>query len=765
MSVAKCWLACLVLAHAAVAGAQQTELARVAGDTESLGTKIQALAQAYEKPEILAGVRSFSSRLTDAEILFLLRDFSRASLVLYDLVNNPDYERESLYPQAIYYLAESLFEIRQDLSSRFYFSKLIEMGNRQYLKNAVRRLIQIADRLERWDGLESNIAALSKEGPLPPDIAYIRAKSLVRQGKFDAAISEAKSVPEIHRLSPKAAYLTAVASLQKGDAVSALATFEKLKQVNETYDDAAMIRELSAMNQGRILLEQGKTGESVDAYQFVSRNSSLFEQALYESTWSFVRSAESLADMNQKRVEYKKAMNALEILLLSESETDLTPESRLLLGNIQIRLGDLEKAALSFDDVVQRYGSAETALRRLAQQGMEPKRYFEEISRDANTPGVLPALSLKWAKNTKRLQKAMVVASDVDEGEKWINDSNELITRLLKALELNKKTSLLPTLQEAQTRLIEVDNTMMALSRRLLEVERGLTKPYLTDVENRELQAISTERQQLEPEFLKLPQRREEYEKRVDEMRKRMAMFEQQAFRLKYELSSMQAQLKALEIWLASHPDLAATENSVREPIEQQRAVVHELEKLQKDLERDIATEKALISVANATEARENEVRARYAAILERERQMLVPALAKVDAQTMKALEEQRTKLGAYKVEIDRFRKKIEGAIESRSTDIKAQVLRAQGELVAQTTALMELRDQTQEVVGEVANASLKEVATRFQDLLLRANVGIIDVAWAQKETQTSKVNLQVEEQKKYLQLLDNDFKEVLEQN
>ncbi len=178
-----------------------------------------------------------------------------------------------------------------------------------------------------------------------------------------------------------------------------------------------------------------------------------------------------------------------------------------------------------------------------------------------------------------------------------------------------------------------------------------------------------------------------------------------------------------------------------------------------------LGTEKALISVANATEARENEVRARYAAILERERQMLVPALVKVDAQTMKALEEQRTKLGAYKVEIDRFRKKIEGAIESRSTDIKAQVLRAQGELVAQTTALMELRDQTQEVVGEVANASLKEVATRFQDLLLRANVGIIDVAWAQKETQTSKVNLQVEEQKKYLQLLDNDFKEVLEQN
>ena len=52
-------------------------------------------------------------------------------------------------------------------------------------------------------------------------------------------------------------------------------------------------------------------------------------------------------------------------------------------------------------------------------------------------------------------------------------------------------------------------------------------------------------------------------------------------------------------------------------------------------------------------------------------------------------------------------------------------------------------------------------MTTRFYNIVLRAEVGIIDVAWALKESSTKNSTRLVAERKRELKLLDDEFKQV----
>ena len=69
---------------------------------------------------------------------------------------------------------------------------------------------------------------------------------------------------------------------------------------------------------------------------------------------------------------------------------------------------------------------------------------------------------------------------------------------------------------------------------------------------------------------------------------------------------------------------------------------------------------------------------------------------------------------------------------------------------------------ETQTVGGEVLGDALRSTARRFYDIVVRADVGVLDVAWALKQERTDRVSRLVREQKRELKLLDDEFKKVL---
>ena len=69
---------------------------------------------------------NFRQRVEHAEILYLLEDYGRASVVLSEAVRLNGAQSDSHYDKALYFLAESLYQIGNDASAQEYFRDLAQ---------------------------------------------------------------------------------------------------------------------------------------------------------------------------------------------------------------------------------------------------------------------------------------------------------------------------------------------------------------------------------------------------------------------------------------------------------------------------------------------------------------------------------------------------------------------------------------------------------------------------------------------------------------
>jgi hypothetical protein len=70
---------------------------------------------------------------------------------------------------------------------------------------------------------------------------------------------------------------------------------------------------------------------------------------------------------------------------------------------------------------------------------------------------------------------------------------------------------------------------------------------------------------------------------------------------------------------------------------------------------------------------------------------------------------------------------------------------------------------ESQSLGGGLAQAMFTRVADRFYDLVVRSDVGIIDVAWGMKDQKTQAVTKLTNLKNLELRALDEDFKKVME--
>jgi hypothetical protein len=119
------------------------------------------------------------------------------------------------------------------------------------------------------------------------------------------------------------------------------------------------------------------------------------------------------------------------------------------------------------------------------------------------------------------------------------------------------------------------------------------------------------------------------------------------------------------------------------------------------------------------------------------------------------------------------------GQLRSRVGTAMDQIRKAavvQAEVIRQKIAIesRNLEDYRQEVttdegsagglVGRIAYQSFRRVRRQVYDLVLKADVGIIDVAWTRKRGDADKIQKLASDKDRQLRLLDDDFREVLEE-
>lgn len=756
-------------------GLSYEEASELAGEIDneiaSMRRDLDIVEKGYGTP-LAPEVGRVDRRLREAEIHFLLNDYLRASIVLIDVVDDPDNRSHPRYDDAVFILAEALRKSKNYSGARQHYEEVLPRATGDRLKDVVLGLLEIADATNRYEEVDRYIGRLRQAGTLSrPDVDYIYGKMLFKSASDDpSAIQRAlevfRGVPAGTRVSGPASYFAGVALVKLGryeDAVSQFQDTLAKAQGNK------QLTELTNLSLGRLYQELGDVSKSADAYQEIHQDSLYFPDMLYEVAWAHVTSANLAEDEEGKEKGFVRALRALELLMATAPASRLYPEARILQGNLQIRLGAPETAYDTFQTIVDRYGGAQTKLADM-RAGGDPREFFDELVRrdleDVLATSILPPLAVTWALEEEDMGRAVTMQQDLQDSSTYMKESKELVQTLGEALLGEQKYRMFPGLSRARAKALSIENRTIAVDDRLIAIERRALWPHLSEADQGLLDQAMARADEIRAEIEALPKTEEGVEERRAQIKDSYQETGRRAYRLTYRVGSMRAQLVAVEVWLRQNRDHLSEEEIqlTQERIQTAAAEVAQLEQQLDELMAEIRRATIMAeSDAGRTRAHKlkeelHQVLADEVALLRSRRASAPGELAGLFAR----LDQQRATIEQISADLTRLQQSLDAQVSDRVDEIRREIAQEVNRLSQYEGEHASLSEETDLLLGPVASRTLDSVSQQFKSLVLRADVGIIDVAWARKQVETEKVNALIKEQRERTQELEDEFADVL---
>jgi TolA-binding protein len=728
---------------------------------------------------------SRARRFSDGEIQYLLGDWQAASVLFYDLVSDPRFRAHPRYADALFYLSDSLFEQKNYIGARLYLRELLSLPtSTSRYRDALARYLAVASRLNHFEGIDGYVekARALSGGQLSPEIAYVYAKWLFRRSDLPPADRIARAREAFTPLAQapdgafrlQAAYHLGVLSVQAGELPAAIQQFQQLATAPvatappggttrpaggpSPEADARRVRELALMSLGRLLYETGRFDEALDRYGQVPQDSESFPDSLYEAAWVHV-----------KMGNHQLAKNAIDILLMVAPDSQLAPEARLLQGNLLQKLRRYERSIETYTGVIDTFRPARDSVDNLLRVNQDPVTYFDRLlgradgSQDVRT--LLPPVALRYATTQREVAEAVRMVGDIDSGRKGADEAQDLATRILQALD-TRGLETFPELQEGYTRADSVDSALTHADAALVRVEASALEAVLTPEERERLSRVRLEREALGIRFAALPTTIQELEERRQRMRARVDEVDREAFRLGYELHGMNAVAASVRKWVDdTRAERQSDPEEEREFLVQLQAEVQTLTDLQAELD---ATRARLADERNAAAtslAGEQTIRTEYAEALRREHELLSAAegrLTQDASRTLLRAHDLRERTHALRTRVVTARGVLRARLESRGRVIRDKVIAEQQLLDRYEAEVASVSGDARNLVGRIAYESFRRVRQQFYDLVLKADVGVVDVAFTEKQDKTTEIQSLSAQKDKALRELDAEFQDVL---
>ncbi|MCS6799620.1 MAG: tetratricopeptide repeat protein [Myxococcota bacterium] len=764
------WIA---LSPCAVVSAQSPD--GVARELEAIAARARELAAQPLRRQAPRSPTHVEERLTDGELYYRLRDYLRAAIIFTDIVDNHPQHRA--YPDALYLLGDSLFRAGDYLGSRTRLRQLIERGDepsfRPYVQRALGRLIEIAVRTRDFDGVEDYFTRLARLPPAEVEAAtnYYRAKYLYnravpteevvrerREGEpppqVDAAMLEQarqlfEAVQEASPYHLQARYFIGVIHALRGQFPQAIEAFRRVLRGRAESIDERQVVELAQLALGRLYYETEQLEQAVEAYQSVPRTSAHFDVALYEIAWVYIRQGDAT-----------RAERALEVLTVATPDSRHVPDGKILRGNLLLRNGRFEDADDVFREIRGQFGPVREELDRVLEAHADVFGYFRDLVRqnlDAFDPDqFLPPLARRWATLEGDMDRALRVLGDLAQARQLVRETSDLVERLNAALRAVNAVNVFPDLRANRQGTIALRNRLARARRQLLEIEgRQLGGA------GGEIAAIRAQRREIESMLGRMPVRDEDFALRNEQLMSRYRRLSQQLRELQVEVMGLEARIVASERFLGDGATVARDPGVIeraRATVGEERAAVAAYRGQLRDLERALEINRVQVGIGDARYQRDDRLREQYESLVERERQLLAAAGVRggeTDRLFGRAAEIEAT--------LDRVDAAVDEVVRERVTEMLRVVDEESANLVRYREQLAALETEAEEVVGGVTLNNFRAVRRRFYDLVLRADVGRIDVAWARREEHRTRVDLLTREQASTLRAMDDEFREIMD--
>lgn len=714
-------------------------------------------------------------RLREAEVQSMLGDHLRAAVLLMDVVEDPGLRSHPRRDEAVFRLAEALRESFNDRAAWHYYEEIAPSSRGARLDAVVGGMLELVSRTRRFEDIDRVLGYLpggTTQGRPAADYAYGRALFRARSGdpeRLAQALAVFQRIPEGTPVTAPARYHAGVTLVLLGRLSEAQVQFRRVLDALGPAGEARL-RDLTWLSLGRLHQELGEVEAAVEAYERLEPSSRFYSQMLYELAWTHVESARNAEDEGAEKKAYERALMSTELLMATVPDATLFPRARILQGNLQIRLGAPETAYQTFESILERYGAARRDLEVFQLRRDDATAFFEQLVASeldqADLPTMLPDIAVDYARQQDGLGRVVDVERALSTSRENLEESREMVGVLTAALSGEQRYRMFPGLREPRDQMLSVRARALSNDLELLEWERRLAFPVLGPEQRSEANRAHSRVVELAEEIRELPTSARAVESERADI---AAVYEEassRAYKLTYRIAGMRAQLVAVESWMARNRG-SLTDAEVRvmdQRVARTRAEVERLENQLEGILRTVRAQKALAQ-SEGTVGRLNRLQASFDRARDAELAVLRPAR---DAMATEALgvaskfDQLRQQLSALRQNVASLQSRIDAQIRGRVSELQQAVAREALQVEQLEAVYAEVDANARGLLEPVADQTLVEVDSQLRELLMKADVGLIDVAWARKQAETGRVDAMIRELREQTAELDAEFADVL---
>lgn len=765
---------------AALVGALATD-ARAGSDDAISSAQNDLVAVSRGIPSVQIAVAQVQSekqspeqRLANGQLLFGMKDYNRANVVLSEILE--EYPNTPSYPDALWLRGETYYASHDYLSARRDYKALVERGSeprfQTYFGRALARLVDVSLRLK--DPPETLAPIFEKFNQVPPaqvdaGLRYAKGKAYYRQGSYNDATQAFSQVGTGNPYSHQARYFLGLIQLKlcrgtsdgkggttKADYKPAIEAFRRATELPPDTAEHRQVIDLSWMAIGRLFYEMEQYTQASEAYEKVDRDSPEFDTMLYELAWVYVR----LGDVD-------RAERALEVLMMSDPNSQYIGDGTLLRADLLLRAGAFDRALKLYEGVRTQYEPLRAKVDSFLGSTKDVSVYYDKLAEQQldllDSSQQLPAVAVRWAREAEDGPLAFGVVDDVAECRKLLKQSSKMVDTLSALTMASNRVRAFPELaageQTALGLLNRIGRARLTLAKELDDEEPG-------DVSG-ELSQVRQQRRALMASIEGLPVTSADFGKREQEGVQQWNGLSQELTRRSMEVDTLQATVNGLRRMLSDGPQ----QGVVRDPATVQHFQA-ELDANEQDLKRyrdevaevrrQVEVGRAQIGLGDARYQNDAVARDEFRDLLAREVQIVGTGQVGGGAARYASLASAVLVTAAqYEQQIDASLAQIEAQVAARAGALQQQIDAERANVARFQQQLDALSDEARDLVGHVAERNFGLVRDKLRGIVLRADVGITEQAWEVREEELDRVRSLQTERSRQEQLLDEELKEV----
>lgn len=725
------------------------------------------LVQKYDPAKMIAAAelhlrtKQYSAAIDELSKVVELRRQGRAS--------------ESVEADAQYMLGKAYFATGELYSARRHFEIVTDRAESPAYAGlggpSASRLVDIALQVQRTETLPDVLARVDRllARSSSDALLYARAKALFAMGRYGDAISQAEKVRGPTIYAQRAAYLRGTALMKEAaskvpqdvpnarpDFKAAIAAFEQstvpAKDEGESQGDARRITDLSWLAIGRLHYEVERDTSAISAYQRVARTSEYFPIALFELAWAYVR----LGD-------YERGQRALEALTVLDPGLMDGSDAALLRADLLLRSGRFQLAQEAYQEVRADYDPLREQVTQYVLAHEDPAVYYDKLTAaDIEIGHELPALALDWAREEAAEERVFAIVDDVARSRNLIKRSRRMVTLLRASLGSESRAKVFP---EVQQQLEDVVALLNQLGLARLTLARAMDE--VAGSGSGELGQVRAERRKLMDRLGKIPTNPGDFTVRVTRTDESWNKVSQALQRLQLEADHLQALVNGLERMVMEAERFGVTTDAAslerfKAEIEENKKDLAVYTRRIEELRDQVEMGRVQSGFGDEHFSEDDRVRKEFARLFGQE-VALASRQGGREGAYAKSLSPLMTRIATIESRLGGARAQLDAVALSRAEEVR-QAVETEAEAIEVYASRLDTMDQhARLLVGEVARSNLLKVRDRIKDVVMRADIGLVQQAWEVREEQRYRVRDLLRERAQEERLINDELREVLD--